>query len=87
MNLAILLPFIGAMAVVWHFVTTILINEALRKRNLKVSFIFLRFLAPKYASQYREITRREMGRTGPLFFHCILSINTALVAAMAIIVV
>jgi hypothetical protein len=85
MNLTIILTSIIAVAVIWHVAATILIYDALRRRNLKVSFLFLRFLAPKYASQYREITRREAGKTGPLFFHWILSINTALVATAVII--
>jgi hypothetical protein len=76
---------ICAAAVIWHITATILIYEALRKRNVKVSFLFLKFLAPKYASQYKEITRKETGKTGPLFFHWILSINTALIAAILII--
>jgi len=42
---------------------TILIYEALRKRNLKGSLLSLWFLAPKYASKYKEITRKEAGRT------------------------
>jgi len=76
---------IRAVAVTWHITATIMIYEALRKRSLKVSFIFLRLLAPKYTSQYREITRKETGRTGPLFYHWIVSINTALAAAILLI--
>jgi hypothetical protein len=72
-------------AVIWHVTATIMIYEALRKRGVKVSFILLRLLAPKYASQYREITRKETGRTGPLFYHWIVSINIALVAAILLV--
>jgi len=85
MKPTVIIAVIGAVAVIWHVTTTILIYEALRKRNLKVSFLFLRLMGPKYASQYREVTRRETGRTGPLFFHWILSINAALVMAVLLI--
>ena len=86
MSYTILAAAIVAIAVIWHVVATMMIYEALRKRGLKVSFILLRLLAPKYASQYREITRKETGRTGPLFYHWIVSINTALAAVVLFIV-
>ena len=82
MNYTILAASIGAVAVIWHVTATLMIYDALRKRGLKVSFIFLRLLAPKYASQYSEITRKETGTTGPLFYHWIVSINTALAAGI-----
>jgi hypothetical protein len=85
MNYIFLAASVVAIAVIWHVVATMMIYEALRKRGLKVSFVFLRLLAPKYASQYREITRKETGTTGPLFYHWIVSINTAWVAAILLI--
>lgn len=85
MNYTNLALSILVVAVIWHVTATMMIYEALRKRSLKVSFILLRLLAPKYASQYREITRKETGKTGPLFYHWIVSINTALVAAILLI--
>ena len=47
------------------------------------SFLWLRFFAPKYASQYKRLTTKETGRTGPLFYHWLVSINAALVATLA----
>jgi len=87
MNLTILFASIVAIAVTWYVVTTILIYEALRKRGLEVNFLLLRLLALKYASQYREITREESGKTGPLFFHWIFSINVALIAVIVMMLV
>jgi hypothetical protein len=52
-----------------------------------VSFLWLRVLVPKYAHQYKMITRRESGKIGPLFYHWIVSINVALVLAVAAILV
>jgi len=85
MNYTILAASIIVVAAAWHITATIMIYEALRKRSIKVSFILLRLLAPKHASQYREITRKETGRTGPLFYHWIVSINTALAAAILLV--
>jgi hypothetical protein len=69
-------------AVGWFVFSTLLIYEALRRRGVSVSFLWLRALAPKYAHEYRAITRRETGRTGPLFYHWVVSINVALVSAI-----
>ena len=85
MNFTYLFTFILGAAVIWHVTTTILIYDALQKRNFKMNFLLWRLLAPKYASQYREITRKETGRTGPLFYHWIASINVALIAAVLLI--
>lgn len=77
--------FVGVMlaAATWHVVTILLIYGALQKRGVPVSFLWLRALAPKYASQYKKITSQENGKVGPLFYHWLISINTALVAALA----
>lgn len=76
------LYIIGVLAVIWYVVTSILIYDYLRKKGIKVSFLFLRFLIPKYAGQYKEITKSETGKTGTLFYQWIISINTALVVAI-----
>jgi hypothetical protein len=82
MNFSNLLIVIGIIAVIWYVTTTIIIYENLRKRNIKVCFLLLRFLAPHYANQYKEITFNETGKIGPLFYHWIISINTALAVAI-----
>ena len=85
MNISIISDFFFALAflgVIWFVVTSILIYNALRNRNINVSFLWLQFMILKYASQYKEITLRETGKVGPLFYHWIISINTALIAAI-----
>jgi len=67
MTLTTIFVPIAVVALLWHVTTTILIYKALRKRDVKVSFLFLRFLGPKYAQQYKEITLREKGKVGPLY--------------------
>ena len=87
MNLITIFIAIGLLAVLWHVITTILIYEALRKRNIEVSFLFLRFLILKYTSQYKDITLKETGKVGPLFYHRIISINIALASAVVILLI
>lgn len=77
-----ILYIIGLLAIVWYVVTSILIYEYLRKKEVKVSFLFLRFLIPKYAGQYKKITKTETGKVGTLFYQWIISINIALVVAI-----
>ena len=69
--------------VVWNTVTSVLIYTDLHNRGMKVSFVLLRLMIPFYAHQYRKITTRETGKPGPLFYHWIISINTALVMGIA----
>jgi hypothetical protein len=79
-----ILLVLGGICVVWHVTTTILVYNALQKRGVAVSFIWLRAMAPWYAFRYKEITRKESGNTGRLFYHWIASINLALVFAVII---
>ena len=77
---------IAVIAIIWYITSTIIIYENLRNRNLNVSFLFLRFLAPKYAHQYKEITIKETGKIGKWFYHWIVSINIALIAVILMII-
>jgi len=84
-----LIYFYGVLAVacgVWNGITSGMIYFDLRGRGEKVNFFLLRMMAPWYAHRYRKITREETGRTGPLFYHYVVSINGALVFAVVTIV-
>ena len=83
MNFVIIFSFIAGSAIVIYLVSSIMIYNQLKKRDVKVSFIFLRFLIPFYAHRYKEITISETGKTGTLFYLWIISINTALVFTAA----
>jgi len=67
----------------WNIVTSIRILGELRRRDMKASFIWLRSMAPIYAFRYKKVTMEESGRPGALFYHWIISINLALVCAVA----
>lgn len=83
MSLSDILLVVAIGSALWGVASTVLIGEALRKRGIKVNWIFLRFLIlSKYLGQYRDITRQETGRTGPLFYSYIIAMNLALVTAI-----
>lgn len=75
---------IGA-CVAWNLVVTMLVYAALRRRQRPVSFLWLRVAILRYLDQYREVTRQESGRTGPLYYQWLASINLswALLLALA----
>ena len=80
MNTVTLLVPVVLLAGAWNVVASLMIYEALRKRGRNPSFLLLRLLIPVYAGEYRTITIAETGKTGPLFHHWVVSINTALLA-------
>ena len=70
----------GLLCAVIFTVASILIVAALDRRGVKTNFLLIRFLIPKYAHQYKTITKQETGKTGTLFYGWVLSINLALVS-------
>jgi len=65
------------------FVTlAMMMVHEVRKRGVKISFLWLRLYIIKYMHQYKQLTKKETGKTGPLFYPCIVSINMALVLAV-----
>ena len=69
-------------AAAWHIAATIAIFDDLRRRGQGPSFLLLRLYAPVYARDYRRLSLAETGRTGPLFYHWVASINVALLGAI-----
>ena len=79
METYVIFLILGVLCAFWNVVISLMVYAALHKRGYPVSFIWLRLLAPKYAHQYKEITRAETGRVGSLFYLWVISINLALV--------
>lgn len=79
MNAFILFMSLAIAAAAIYVVFSMLIVHELQKRNVKINFFFLRLFLLKYANQYKEMTRRETGKVGPLFYGWLVSINAALV--------
>ncbi len=83
MNITIIFVVIAGIALIWYVVSSIMIYSELKKRNVSVNFIFIRFMIIPYANKYKEITKKETGKVGSLFYHWITSINIALVFGIA----
>jgi len=82
MNMQNVLFGLAVLAVLSNVVIWILIMAALDHRGYKTNIIWARFLIFKYLSAYREATRKETGKAGPLFYLWIGSINLAAVAVL-----
>ena len=78
MDIAGILLALCVLCGIWNVVISLVVYDSLKKRGIPVSFIWLRLMAPKYAFQYKEITKVETGSVGPLFYQWIVSINLAL---------
>jgi hypothetical protein len=65
-------------SIAWSIVSSLVITDALQKRGVKINWIFLRIMIIKYIGQYRDVTRKETGRTGPWFYSYIIAVNVAL---------
>jgi len=75
---------IGALACVGLYVIfSIMIVNQLLKRGVKINFFLLKLLIIKYIHQYRKITLEETGKVGPLYYPCVISVNMALILALA----
>jgi hypothetical protein len=55
---------------------------ALKARGHKINWVLLRLYVPMYVGQYREVTVRESGRPGPLFYPFVVAMNSALLLAV-----
>lgn len=53
-------------------------TSAMQARGNKINWVFLRLFVLKYVSEYRNITIKESGRPGPLFYPFVISMNLAL---------
>ena len=86
MNITIFFVVIAGIALIWYVVSSIMIYNELKKRNVRVNLIFIRFMIIPYANKYKEITNKETGKVGSLFYHWLIAINTALVFGIVTII-
>ena len=59
-------------------ISSILIFNYLKKRGENIYFVWLRFQMISNANKYAKYTKAEQGKTGPLFYWWVISINLAL---------
>ncbi len=72
----------GLACLVCGVASAVLIAISLHKRGFNTSVVFLNVMIFRYLGQYRNVTREETGRTGPLFYSYIIAMNLALVTAI-----
>ncbi len=74
---------IAILSVLWGVVSALMIAAALQKRGVKINWFWFRvLLVARYLDEYRDLTRRETGRTGPLFYSYVNAMLVALVTAI-----
>ncbi|MGD8540271.1 MAG: hypothetical protein PVI66_16290 [Candidatus Aminicenantes bacterium] len=76
--LGLALVFVGV-----FIIFAIMIVNEVSKRGVKISFLWLRLYIIKYIHEYRKLTKEETGKVGPLYYPCVVSINLALILAIA----
>lgn len=62
---------------------SIMIVNEVSKRGTKINFFLLRLYIIKYIQQYKQITKQETGKVGPLYYPCVVSVNLAWIFAIA----
>ena len=72
---------------VWAVAASLLIVRDLDKRGIPVSLLWMRLMIFSYLGQYIKITRKETGKIGPLFYHYVAPLNTAVIIAIMMIIV
>ncbi len=73
--------------VVWAVVAGLSAIRFCQRRGIHVNPVFLGIGMLNCLSQYRRLTRAETGHVGPLFYHYVIPINTALVIVVVLLVV
>ncbi len=75
------------LSAIWGVVSSIAITSFLSGRGEKINYFLIRLWLFKYVKLYSEITTRENGKPGPWLHSYIVSMNLALVLAVAGIIV
>ena len=77
-----ILLILAAVCVIWAVTSAMLIAAALDRRGIKTPFPFIGVLIFRNLHQYGEITKREKGRVGPLFYSYVIPINLTLILVL-----
>jgi hypothetical protein len=81
---ALILAFVSVgLAIVF----SMMIVREISKQGVKINFVLLRLYIIKYIDQYRQLTRKETGKVGPLYYPCVGSYVGALVFAIIYLIV
>ena len=73
---------VAILSALWGVVDAILVAVALDKRGIRVNMLLFRVLMFRYLSQYRDVTLKETGKVGPLYYSYVTSMLVAVVCAL-----
>lgn len=79
------LLFLAAVCVVWATVSGILLTRWLDQRGFRTPFPLIRLFLFRNLGRYKEITRNETGKVGPLFYSYVIPFNAALVLVVIVV--
>ena len=79
-TLKIILIVVTSASLIIFIISTMMIFNVLKKRGEKVNFFLIRLFMISYAFKYKEITKKETGSIGYLFYLWISSINLTLIS-------
>ena len=83
MSIPAVLLFLAVACVVWAVVSAVLITAALDRRGITTPFPFIGAFIFRNLIRYRDITRKETGKVGRLFYSYVVPINAALLFVLA----
>ena len=70
---------LGLISVAINIILTIIIVSRLQERGVKIDWLFMRMLYPKYVHQYKVLIKEETGKVPSIFYSWLVTINGALV--------
>jgi len=77
-----LLLTVAALCTLWGMVSAILLTRALDQRGMRTPLLFIGPLLPRNLGRYRDVTLKESGRVGPLYYGFLIPINAAWMLAL-----
>lgn len=80
MNYFEIFIFLAIFSVMAGIISAILITGYLNKNGLSANIIFWGFYFIRYLTQYKDLTLKKQGKTGPLFYSYIIFFNIALLS-------
>ena len=82
MNYGDILIFFAFILAIGGIISAVLITFFLQRHNIPANIIFWGFYFIRYLRHYKDITLKEHGRSGPLFYSYIIFFNLTLVSAL-----
>ena len=80
--MAILAAILAFVSLGVAIVFSMMIVHEVSKRGVKINFVLIRLYIIKYISQYKQLTLKETGKIGPLYYPCVGSYVAAFVFAI-----